>query len=296
MKSGFSLTRVIMFKRVLLSMDSSSAAMELFNCIPDLRIMGMKELVILHVISAELLQGESPDVHKEIFRKRLEGKLRALEKKGVSVKLLMPMGHPSEVVAQVAEEEEVDLILIGSIGESVMREFFLGSTVTDVIRRSTKPVLVEKYISLGEKTHLLPIFLQKWASVLLPTDFSKAADEVYFKFLEVANNIHKITLLHVVEKERHGKNPGQQKEEAERILEGWKEKFLQHDANVDISIVHGVPSQQIVNVAESEGATLIALPSRGVGLTSLVLGRTADAVMRSSGVPVLLFKQAQDDD
>jgi len=279
-----------MFNKVLLAIDNSSAARELFNCIPDLRIMGMKELVIIHSISVEQLQGKSLDNYRNVFASRLEEKIKAIRQKEIAVKLLMPFGHAAEEIALAAEEENVDLILIGSIGANVLREFLLGSTVTEVISRTNTPLLIEKYITLGEGTRLLPISLQKLSTVLLPTDFSPESDGVYNKFLDFADKIHRIILLHVVDKGQSARNISEQEHMAAVRLKEWQEKFIKNGGNVDVRISTGVTSQEIVSIVESEGSTLVAMPTKGVGLAKLIIGRTADAVMRRSTCPVLLFK------
>ncbi|MDO9536032.1 MAG: universal stress protein [Bacillota bacterium] len=279
-----------MFNKVLLAMDSSSAARELFNCIPDLRIMGMKELVIIHSISVDQLQGKSLDNYRQVFAGRIEEKIKAIEQKEIAVKLLMPFGHAAEEIALAAEEENVDLILIGSIGENIVREFLLGSTVTEVIRRTNKPLLIEKYIHLGEGTRLLPICFQKLATVLLPTDFSPDSDRVYRKFLSAAGKIHRIILLNVVDKGQSAGEISQQEQKAADRLKEWQKKFNKKDGSVDIKISTGVTSQEIVSIVESEGVTLVAMPTKGLGLAKLIMGRTAEAVMRRSNCPVLLFK------
>lgn len=273
-------------------MDSSSAAMELFNCIPDLRKMELKELLIIHVVNPKIITSDEIENYKESFAKRIEGKIKAIEKEGIPVKLLLPLGHPSEEIALAAERENVDLILIGSIGESIIREIFLGNTVKEVIRLSSRPVLVEKYISLGGKTRRIPVFLQKWATVLLPTDFSEASEDVFQKFLDNTGKLHRVILVHVVDKGHSEAEIERNMEKAEQYLQSWVKKFRISGVNAESRVTTGIASQQINNIAEFEGATLIAMPTRGLGyFANLLIGSTADAVVRRSSRPVLLFKK-----
>lgn len=272
-------------------MDSSSAALELFNCIPDLKKMGLEELLIIHVVDVEILKGESADSYREVFKQRIEGKIKSIEEEGIHVHLLIPMGHPSEEIARTAENEDVDLVLIGAIGESIIREIFLGSTVNELIRLTSKPVLVEKYITLGEKTRRIPVFLQKWATVLLPSDFSEASLGIFQQFLENADKLHRVILLHVVDRGHSESDIEKYRQKALEKLEQWKKRFEEKGVSTDVHVTTGVPSQQINEVAEFEGATLIAMPTRGLGyLANLVIGSTADAVVRRSSRPVLLYR------
>lgn len=280
-----------MFKKVLLAMDSSSAALELFNCIPDLKKMGLEELFIIHVVDVEILRGETADSYRGVFKQRIDGKMKAIEEDGIRVQLLTPMGHPSEEIARAAEKEDVDLILIGAVGESIIREIFLGSTVNELIRLSNKPILVEKYITLGEKTRRIPVFLQKWATVLMPSDFSEASMGIFQQFLNNADKLHRIILLHVVDKGHTESDIERHRQKAKEKLEVWKKRFEEKGVTADIHVATGIPSQQINEVAEFEGATLIAMPTRGLGyLANLVIGSTADAVVRRSSRPVLLYR------
>ncbi len=280
-----------MFKKVLLAMDSSSAALELFNCIPDLKKMGLQDLLIVHAVNMESLRGEEISAYKERFTKRLEDKIKAIEQENIGVKLLITAGNPSEEIVKAADAENVDLILIGSIGESIIREIFLGSTVKELIRLSRKPVLVEKFITLGERTRRIPIFLQKWATVMLPTDFSESSEAVYQKFLDNAEKLHRVILLHVIEKGQTEQDIKKQTENAQKHLQTWEEKFKARGVDVEFKISTGVASQQINDIAEFEGVTMIAMPTRGLGyFANLLIGSTADAVVRRSSRPVLLFR------
>lgn len=272
-------------------MDSSSVALELFNCIPDLKKMELKDLVIAHVVDPEVVYGENLDPYKERFAGRLEDKIKAIEQEDIKVKLLIYQGHPAEEIAKIADQEDVDLVLIGSIGESIIREIFLGSTVNELIRLSKKPVLVEKFISLGEKTRRIPVFLQKWATVMLPSDFSEASESVYQKFLDNAEKLHRVILSHIVDKGHTDADIKKHTDNAQNYLQKWEEKFKAKGVEAEIIISTGAPSQQINDIAEFEGVTMIAMPTRGLGyFANLLVGSTADAVVRRSSRPVLLFR------
>jgi nucleotide-binding universal stress UspA family protein len=60
-----------------------------------------------------------------------------------------------------------------------------------------------------------------------------------------------------------------------------------HPESVTVRAVHGFPVKELVDA--SQGADVIVLGSRGVGgFTRLVLGSTADQVVRYSHCPVLI--------
>ena len=57
-------------------------------------------------------------------------------------KILCAVGHPTEEILRAAEEEDCDLILMGSHAKGFLRHTFLGSVSRAVLDRSYKPVLI----------------------------------------------------------------------------------------------------------------------------------------------------------
>ena len=51
-------------------------------------------------------------------------------------------GNPADVISQVAEEEEMDLVVVGSRGMGGLTGLLLGSVSDRVVTRCAKPVLV----------------------------------------------------------------------------------------------------------------------------------------------------------
>jgi nucleotide-binding universal stress UspA family protein len=64
------------------------------------------------------------------------------EKGGVSCEKSIVEGHPASEIMQVAEEEKMDLIVMGSIGKTGLEKILLGSVAEKVVRNSKTPVLL----------------------------------------------------------------------------------------------------------------------------------------------------------
>lgn len=62
----------------------------------------------------------------------------------LKVEFLLEEGRPSSTIVQKAEDENVDLIVIGSRGLGGITGFILGSTSRRIVDSCTKPVLVIK--------------------------------------------------------------------------------------------------------------------------------------------------------
>lgn len=282
-----------MFKKVLIPVDFSGPSLELFNAVNDLKKMGAEELIIIHAIRLETA-GMGIGAHRKKFLNKVEKKCKELESQGYKLKIIQPVGSPSEEIRRAADEENVDLVLIGSVGEgSRVRELFLGSTVSNVIRITNKPVLIEKYNKDEDKPVRLEIFPDKFVpTALLSTDFSRSSLQVFDFFLGNDINFKKIILLNVVDEGYTKEQIDENKNNAMEMLVSWKEEFAEKGYEVEAVVEVGIASEKIVKVAKEKEATMVSISRRGRGLINeLLIGSTADPVVRHSPRPVLLLKK-----
>ncbi len=64
------------------------------------------------------------------------------EASGVEVKEVLLEGHPSNEIIDFAEKNDIDLIVMGTLGKTGLDRFLMGSVAENVIRHSKVPVLV----------------------------------------------------------------------------------------------------------------------------------------------------------
>ncbi len=57
-------------------------------------------------------------------------------------KIVVPEGHPVEEILKAVDEEECDVIVMGSHGKGFLKQTFLGSVSHSVLSRTRKPVLI----------------------------------------------------------------------------------------------------------------------------------------------------------
>jgi nucleotide-binding universal stress UspA family protein len=82
---------------------------------------------------------------------------------------------------------------------------------------------------------------------------------------------------------------------AARMMQKFIERFRKSHpgvlGDVDTRMVRGVPETRILEVADEVDARLIAMGSRGrTGLTRVLMGSTAEQVVRTSDRPVVILK------
>lgn len=57
-------------------------------------------------------------------------------------KTLTQRGHPIEEILRVADQEECDMLVLGSHGKGLLKQSFLGSVSHGILQRSKKPVFI----------------------------------------------------------------------------------------------------------------------------------------------------------
>jgi nucleotide-binding universal stress UspA family protein len=281
-----------LFRKVLVAIDLSGPSMELLNAVDDLKKFGMEELVIAHVIRREKV-GIGISEHRERFLNKIGERISELERENLNLKVLQPVGNPTEELISITEEENVDLIMIGSFGEGgLVRKLFLGSTVADVIRGTKKPILVEKYIRAGGQFSRIPIFEEGTpATALLATDFSRGSLRVLDNFLDHADIFNKIILYNVVDEGFTEEQLQHNTEKAYTRLDDWKKEFENRGFEVETQVVVGIASEVIIEASRKPGISLLAISRKGRSMVDeLVIGSNADQIVRQSAKPVLILR------
>ncbi len=65
----------------------------------------------------------------------------------VEVESVLLEGHPADKIVEFAEQNGIEMIVMGTLGKTGLDRFLLGSVAENVIRHSKTPVLVVR----GEK-------------------------------------------------------------------------------------------------------------------------------------------------
>ncbi len=284
-----------MFEKVVMATDFSPGAEKLLNCLGELKTLGTKKIILTWVMEIGTAGAPSGTL-KEHHKKKLEEKAKEIEAMGFEVSYEAPVGFPAYEINQVAEENDASLIVIGSRGKNKIREFFLGSTVSAMIRQTKTPTLIERIDlveSMGKKDYQL-VCERKFESILMPTDFSPAAEPAEAIVKQLAEHAGKIVLASIVDEGETEDDIKALKNKAAKQLEKLSKSCSLTCPEVKARAEVGIPSKHIKAIAEEEDVTLIVLGMRGKGgVDSLVLGSTAETVARTSNKPVLLVPAAK---
>jgi nucleotide-binding universal stress UspA family protein len=62
--------------------------------------------------------------------------------KGINVESVLLEGHPADELIQYAEENKMDIIVMGTLGRTGLDRLLLGSVAGNLVRHSKVPVMV----------------------------------------------------------------------------------------------------------------------------------------------------------
>ncbi|MGE4560089.1 MAG: universal stress protein [Desulfobulbus sp.] len=209
------------------------------------------------------------------------------EEQGQKVRTILSIGDPVEEIVHTAEEENAGLILMGYPKRSRLERVILGQTTTKVIGFSPCDVLM---IPEGSEIG--------FSKILVGIDGSRYSMEAGQRALELAlafgsSEVHALTVLDipmersflygVLESARRDSFPPLE------TLTGQGERF---GIKVTKEILHGSPSETIVQYSEKHDIDLIVLGTYGrTAMAKILLGSVVERVAMISTRPTLVVKR-----
>ncbi len=157
--------------RILVPVDGSECSFNALEFAVDLAAKYDSEICLVHVIPTRylnlwlmpvecLFHPEGffipPDVlqrMKDESEHLLRSALKLVQSAGINSYTRVGQGRPANEIAQIAEEENVDLVVIGSHSPGLLARLIFGSVSDDVVHGAPCPVLVVKDLreDSGEK-------------------------------------------------------------------------------------------------------------------------------------------------
>jgi nucleotide-binding universal stress UspA family protein len=258
-------TSDIRFKRILVGIDfSEQAALALKTAIAVGEIFG-SEIFLVNAVSLFAYEaGQEPilpemisaeiDSAKEEMRQIVVGDPRL---NGLRLKTTVAYAGAVDLIEQVASEEKVDLIVLGSHGSSGLERLVLGSVAEAVLRKAACPVLV---VGPNCRAELHP-----FRSILFATDLETTGLRAAQYASALSEHVHgHLTLLHVIENQTNvpsvesGLTENRLKQELQSLLPSDVGLFCESKVRLE----YGSPAELIPVVAESEAASLIVVGLR----------------------------------
>lgn len=207
---------------------------------------------------------------------------RELGARGVAAAATVQHADPAAAIVGQARQWGADLIVMATHERGPLGRALLGSTTAAVLADTPAPVLL-----VGD--HDAPPFAGP-QRLLVPLDGSPLSEAA----LPIAADLAALfdaplTLVAAVPPGDAARGAGEHPVHAD--LRAAAEQLERRDLDAAVEVREGDPPGVIAAVGAAAGATLIAMATRGhAGLPRLVLGGTADAVLRATDLPLLLVR------
>lgn len=273
-------------KRILVPCDFSHTARQAFGFALQIARRTNAELFVLKamdfpfayegVYSAHFIY-HNPDLLSEL-KQVAENAFEELKKEYGSYERLhfaTMQGPVVQVIQSFIQNEEIDLVVMGTNGATGMREYLVGSNTEKVVRFSSVPVIaVRQAVTLGSIKH-----------IVVPTD----AGDIYPAFISALTDLQQLfnATLHLLLVSNEY-----------RIMEGTellkKLADYAYRAGLDNCTINLQQDETkeggIVDFARATGGDMIAMATHGrQGLAHLFAGSLAEDVVNHVNCPVWTF-------
>ena len=274
-------------KKILVPVDFSECSEHALRVASDLakkydaeiialHMMGLNDGALTNMQTQQMLEGI---YYVKLAQKRFNEFLDKDYLKGVSITDSVYNYKDFTELNKVAEDNNADLIIMGSHGSSGLTEVFVGSNTEKVVRHSDIPVLVIKNRHDNFEIN----------NGVFACDFSSENLKAFKKALKLYQSLNaKVTLLYI-------NVPGQNYRSSKEMESRVKDFLFDADAIQliddvdyynDYTVEDGIFNYSIKNNIDS-----IALPTHGRrGLAHFFSGSISEDLVNHSDIPVITFK------
>lgn len=297
-------------RSILVPVDFSTTATETLARAVALAKTMAGRITLLHVTSpvrtspalGELAGSIVTDdfVDPKILTKRLQALARRAIPAAVRGELFLGEGDAGPVIASAAHDLAIDLIVLATRAHTGMERLLLGSTAEFVVRHSSCPVLTVPPRG-SKKPKSRGATAGRIRTVLVPVDLFEPSRHALRYAATLAGRLEaRLTLLHVIPPlTTPRRRPLVVSRENVQAAEGARVQLERLAASetrglgaVAIQVIAGDAAEQIVAAAARSGTDLIVVGTHGRGaLGRLMLGSTAENVVRHAPCPVLVVRQ-----
>lgn len=279
---------------ILLATDFRPASDDALNAAAQLATMFGSHVSVLHVVepagaAAELYGLQCGETFMQSVLQNLAGKQVTVAQSVVK------SGSPANAIVNVAQERNIDLIVLGAGERKQQDGSSIGPIAESVITHAPQPVLA---VRPGDPP-------PRFKRILCPVDQSRTSARGLQNAVRLAKVFGgEIIVLSVVPEVSWLTAAVETGEivdaKAEHAAE-WVQDFDRFLGTVDLSGVpwkrevrYGVPHEQIVAAAKEHGVDLIIMGATGrTGLVQVLLGSTTRRLLR--GLPCSLLTVKQED-
>ncbi|NPA52205.1 MAG: universal stress protein [Aquificae bacterium] len=222
---------------------------------------------------------------KEEALENLKMYQKKLEEKGIKTKILIETGDIVDTILDFSEENNIDLIIIGSHKKGLVNKLILGTVSEKIISKASKSVLVIKGTPLSQINKILCGY------DFLPN--SKEALEIAKQLAKKFNAI--IRIIHGDADEPFAHFKGIYKKVLERkkiILNQIQKQMEKENIVMDYEILREPPYEAIIDEIHIYQPDIVILGKRKTSVVKrLFIGTTASKVVKEANIPVIIVRR-----
>jgi nucleotide-binding universal stress UspA family protein len=131
------------FRKILFPSDFSRPSKHALEVVKSLKRVGVQEVTAVHIVNTKSMETERQKKEEmEACDIECAKIARELDGSGLKVESICRAGDPLVEILSVAGEVDASLIVMGSHGKGVVREWLVGSVSLNIIRTADRPALI----------------------------------------------------------------------------------------------------------------------------------------------------------
>ncbi|HTK10702.1 MAG TPA: universal stress protein [Ktedonobacteraceae bacterium] len=318
-----------MFQRILVPLDGSSLAEQALpvaarlahacgGTIILLNVVDISPMYVSYGVMQPIIMQDEIDRCLANARTYIDGLPSRSDLVGVHIKKQVVPGNPAVVILSEIEEQNIDLVVMSSHGNTGLKRWFLGSIAEKVMRHSSVPVFIlrdGKPLNIHHRNdgaHFVRALVPLDASARSQDSISPAAALVAALSSPGAGILHLTQIVKMSEavSERE-KNILQQcarqnlQSISESIRDGLVANFgpdlhltLTWSVSLDTDIATGIvkiaeKGEHNIETGDVEPCDFIAMTTHGyTGVQKWTMGSIADRVLHATRLPLMLVRPA----
>lgn len=278
-----------MIQKILVAVAGRGLCEEMLNMLLEIPALQQVAVTVLHVVPPQIT-ADAMSTKLEEGGKILAQAVKSIKLDASKISARLKQGEPKDVVLQVAEEEDSDLIIMGSRGLKRLEAILENSVSQYVFQLSPRPMLLVKDDA----------YVKQIRRVMVAMDKSDSAQQSLNLALSLLQNISgsELFLVHINPDTRKGAQPDVQAENDPVLASAVAEAKRRGVAYRCINTT-GKAGEEICRLADEKNIDLLILgsPDRRPSIAKtlpdldrLLGGSLSDYVRVYANCPVLLSR------
>lgn len=278
-----------MIQKILVAVAGRGLCEEMLNMLLEVPALQQVAVTVLHVVPPQIT-ADAMSTKLEEGGKILAQAVKSIKLDASKISARLKQGEPKDVVLQVAEEEDSDLIIMGSRGLKRLEAILENSVSQYVFQLSPRPMLLVKDDA----------YVKQIRRVMVAMDKSDSAQQSLNLALSLLQNINgsELFLVHINPDTRKGAQPDVQAENDPVLASAVAEAKRRGVAYRCINTT-GKAGEEICRLADEKNIDLLILgsPDRRPSIAKtlpdldrLLGGSLSDYVRVYANCPVLLSR------